>query len=121
MWANIQKCLLIETNFKDRIHTAWDDHNESKTWFLAMPGMLRVFTVSHYHQITKFLHYCDESDVPACDDTTHDRLCKVRFLTDHLGKRFAEEFTSHQQVAIDECLIRESWAEGRGRESSPPV
>ena len=35
----------------------------------------------------------------------HDKLYKVRFLTDHLGKRFAEEFTPHQQVAVDECMI----------------
>ena len=55
-------CLLIETNFKDRIHTAWEDHND-KTWLLAMPGILRVFTRSRYHQITKFLHYCDERDM----------------------------------------------------------
>ena len=59
--------------------------------------------------------------MPTHDDPTHDKLYKVRFLTDHLGKRFADEFTSHQQVAIDECLKRESLAERRGRESSLPV
>ena len=96
--------LLIETNFKDRIHTAWEGHND-KTWLLAMPGISRVFTRSRYHQITKFLHYCDESDVPARDEPMHDKLYKVRFITDHLGKRFAEEFTPHQQVAVDECMI----------------
>ena len=96
--------LLIERNFKDRIHTAWEGHND-KTWLLAMPGILRVFTRSRYHQITKFLHYCDESDVPARDEPMHDKLYKVRFITDHLGKCFAEEFTPHQQVAVDECMI----------------
>ena len=97
-------CLLIETNFKDRIHTAWEDHND-KTWLLAMPGILRIFNCSRHHHITQFLHYCDESNMPARDDPMHDKLYKVRFLTDHLGKRFAEEFTPHQQVAVDECMI----------------
>ena len=44
---------------KDRIHTEWEDHND-KTWLLAMPGILRVFTRSRYHQITKYIHYYDE-------------------------------------------------------------
>ena len=44
-------------------------------------------------------------DMPARDDPMHDKLCKVRFITDHIGKRFAEEFTPHQQVAVDECMI----------------
>ena len=43
--------------------------------------------------------------MPARDDPMHDKLYKVRFITDHLGKRFAEEFTPHQQVAVDECMI----------------
>ena len=46
-----------------------------------------------------------ERYVPACDDPMHDKLYKVRFLTDHPGKRFAEEFMPHQQVAVDECMI----------------
>ena len=33
--------------------------------------------------------------------TQFDRLYKVAFVTNH----FAEEFTPHQEVAVDECMI----------------
>ena len=48
---------------------------------------------------------CMMIDMPALDDPMHDKLYKVHFLADHPGKRFAEEFTPHQQVAVDECMI----------------
>ena len=58
-------------------------NNESKIRrLLSMTRISISFTHSRYHQITKFLHCCD-----------------------HRGKRFAEEFTAHQQVAVDECMI----------------
>ena len=58
-------------------------NNESKIRrLLAMTRISISFTHIRYHQITKFLHCCD-----------------------HRGKRFAEEFTVHQQVAVDECMI----------------
>ena len=37
--------------------------------------------------------------------TESDRLYKVSFVTNHLKRRFAEEFTPHQEVAVDECMI----------------
>ena len=70
-----------------------------------MPGVSEVFPRERYKQITKYLHYCDESVVPPRDDPEYDRLYKVAFVVNHLKRRFAEEFTPHQEVAVDECMI----------------
>ena len=70
-----------------------------------MPGVSEVFPRDCYKQITKYLHYCDESVVPPRDDPEYDRLYKVAFVINHLKRRFAEEFTPHQEVAVDECMI----------------
>ena len=70
-----------------------------------MPGVSGVFPRDRYKQITKYLHYCDESVVPPRDDPEYDRLYKVAFVINHLERRFAEEFTPHQEVAVDESMI----------------
>ena len=95
--------LFIETLLKDRLQSVWQQHANSDTWLLAMPGIASVFSRRRYSQITH-LHYCDESLTPPRDDMAYDKLYKVRLLTDHLGRRFAEEYTPHEQVAVDECM-----------------
>ena len=70
-----------------------------------MPGIASIFTHRRYHQITKYLHDCDKRVVPPRDDASYDKLYKVRMLTEHLGRRFAKEYTPHQQVAGDECMV----------------
>ena len=47
-----------------------------------MPGVSEVFPRDRYKQITKYLHYCDESVVPLPprDDPEYDRLYKVAFI-----------------------------------------
>ncbi len=81
------------------------DHKRGNSWLLKMPGVSEVFPRDRYKQITKYLHYCDESVVPPRDDPEFDRLYKGAFVTNHLKRRFAEEFTPHQEVAVDECMI----------------
>ena len=43
--------------------------------------------------------------MPPCDDPEYDRLYKEAFVVNNLKRRFAEEFTPHQEVAVDECMI----------------
>ena len=88
----------------DRLLSVWQGHADSKAWLLAMPGIASIFTRRRYHQITKYLHYCDESVVPSRDDASY-KLYMVRMLTEHMGSRFAEEHMPHQHVAVDECMV----------------
>ena len=39
--------------------------------------------------------------MPPCDDPEYDRLYKEAFVVNNLKRRFAEEFTPHQEVAVD--------------------
>ena len=82
----------------------WETHG-SYSWLLAMSGISKVFSCDRYYQITKYLHYCDESATPARDDPYFNKLYKERYITNHLQRRFAEQFIPHQQVAVDECMI----------------
>ena len=72
---------------------------------MKMTGVSKVFRRDRYKQKTKYMHYCDESVVPRRDDPEFDRLYKVSFVTNHLKRRFAKEFTPHQEVAVDESMI----------------
>ena len=95
--------IIIEMTSTDRIENLWA--NSGKWFLIEGTGVNLVFTRTRYTQILRYLHFCDEASVPDRFSAEYDKLYKIRYLLDHLNKRFKEEYVPDREVAIDECMV----------------
>ena len=54
-----------------------------------------------FEDITRYLHFADNSSLSPPGTPTYDRLDKVRPLMDHLQKKFAEIYIPGENVSVD--------------------
>ena len=59
-----------------------------------------------FEDITRYLHFADNSSLSPPGPTTYDRLGKVRPLMDRLQKKFAEIYIPGENVSVDEAMIK---------------
>ena len=57
---------------------------------------------NRFQLLLKFLHFNDNSNMPAPDDPSPDKLFKLRPLLDHLFEKFQEVYVAACDVSIDE-------------------
>ena len=56
--------------------------------------------------ISRYIHFVDNSTLQPRGSPGHDRLSNVRPLISHLSDRFAELYDPHKEVAVDEAMIK---------------
>ena len=63
-----------------------------------------VMPRNHFQLILEFLHFNDNSQYNA-NDPNHDRIYKVRQVTEYLVNKFKSVYTPDKEVSIDEELL----------------
>ena len=59
-----------------------------------------------FREISRYLHFVDNTTLPERGSPGYDRLGKVRPVIDHLSERFTELYEPHREVAVDEAMIK---------------
>ena len=57
-------------------------------------------------EISRYIHFVDNSTLQPRGSPGHDRLGKVRPIIDHLSTKFVEAYDPHKEVAVDEAMIK---------------
>ena len=69
-------------------------------WIFHTPGFGKVITYRRYIQLSRYLHFCDETTADK-----NDRLYKVRPFLSYIQNKFEEEYYPSKNISIDECMI----------------
>ena len=59
-----------------------------------------------FREISRYLHFVDNSTLQPKGSPGYDRLGKVRPVIDHLSKQFADLYEPHKEVAVDDAMIK---------------
>ena len=59
-----------------------------------------------FREISRYLHFVDNTTLQERGTPGYDRLGKVRPVIDHLSKKFTEIYEPHKEVAVDEAMIK---------------
>ena len=73
---------------------------------IATPGISQIMPLVRFQQIFRFFHLTNSENAVLHGQPGHDRLFKVRSLLDLVVPKFGEEYTLHQQVSVDEAMIK---------------
>ena len=63
-------------------------------------------TRDRYHDISRYLHFVDNSTLTPRGSPDYDQLGKVQPVIDHLSARFLDLYDPHREVAVDEAMIK---------------
>ena len=58
-----------------------------------------------FMEITKYLHFVDNTTLHLRSDPAYDKLGKIRPVIDHLSHQFLTVYNPHCEVSIDEAMI----------------
>ena len=78
----------------------------SKDPSLRYSAIADRITRDRFRDITRYLHFVDNATLTLRGSPGHDRLCKVRPVIDHLSSLFLDLYEPHQEVAVDEAMIK---------------
>ena len=73
---------------------------------------LRYFSIANrissdrFWDISRYLHFVDNSTLQPKGSPGYDRLGKVRPVIDHLSRQFADLYEPHKEVAVDEAMVK---------------
>ena len=70
-----------------------------------VPVFNLLMTRNTFQLILKFLHFHDNSNLPARDDPNYDRLYKIRPVIDHLFEKFQSVYEPRRSICVDESLL----------------
>ena len=59
-----------------------------------------------FREISRYLHFVDNTTLAPCEDPSFDRLGKVRPLLDYLGNKFEVLYQPSEHLAVDEAMIK---------------
>ena len=85
---------------KPAIHMYW-----SKDPLFCTPIYNAVMSRNRFQLLLKFLHFNDNSHMPAPADPSPDKLFKLRPLLDHLFEKFQVAYVPSCNISIDESLL----------------
>lgn len=63
-------------------------------------------TRDRFREITRYLHYVNNTTLAARGSPNYDRLGKVRPLIEYLQSRFSYVYTPGENIAVDEAMIK---------------
>ena len=84
---------------------ALDDYWSSDHTLRYSPIADRI-SRDRFREISRYLHFADNSTLVPKGSPGYDRLGKVRPVIDHLSKQFADIYEPHKEVAVDEAMIK---------------
>ena len=59
-----------------------------------------------FRDLTRYLHFVDNTTLIPRGTPGHDRLGKVRPFIDHMSERFDSLYRPHKEVSVDEAMIK---------------
>ena len=77
----------------------------SKDPLFCTPLFSAIMSRNRFQLLLKFLHFNDNSNMPAPTDPSPDKLFKLRPLMDHLFEKFQEVYVPACNISIDESLL----------------
>ena len=72
---------------------------------LHQPSIAQKISRNRFMEITRYLHFVDNSTLPAHGEPGHDRLGKVRPALDRINHQLLVNYQPHKEQAIDEAMI----------------
>ena len=94
-------CILMGINHLPALDDYW-----STDPALHYSAIADRITRDRFREITRYLHFADNTTLTPRGSPGYDRLGKVRPVIDHLSSRFADLYNPHQEVAVDEAMIK---------------
>ena len=91
--------LLMGINHLPSLYDYW---KRDTTYFAPIASRI---TRTRFLEISRFLHFVDNSLFNPTSSTENDRIWKVRPVIDELSKRFLDVYSTHQANGIDEAMI----------------
>ena len=83
---------------------AVEDYWRLDPYFHYAPTADRI-SRNRFREITRYLHFADNSQLTPRGQPGYDRLGKVRLVIDHFQKVFGEIYEPNCEQAIDEAMI----------------
>ena len=83
------------------LHHYWSDD----ITFRYRPVADRI-SRDRYFEISRYLHYADNTTLPTRGQPGYDRLCKVCPLIEKLQERFSAVYSPGRNLAVDEAMIK---------------
>ena len=84
-----------------RYRTFW-----SKDPFLGNAAVQRVFSLKRYCKLSEYLHVTDRENEKPRGHPEYDKLGKIRWLIDHLLKKFPEYKFPEKNQTVDEQIMK---------------
>ena len=91
--------LLMGINHLPSLYDYW---KRDTTYFAPIASRI---TRTRFLEISRFLHFVDNSLFNPTSSSENDRIWKVRPVIDELSKRFLDVYSTHQANSIDEAMI----------------
>jgi hypothetical protein len=80
-------------------------HMWSKDEFLGNPFIKKTFTETRFLKISQYFHVSNRFKEPKRGTNDFDKLYKIRWLMNHLGRKFQEYQSPSKKCAIDEAMV----------------
>ena len=92
--------LVMGVNRLPEIRDYWSRDEKLHNSFIAS----RI-SRDRFEEISRYLHFTDNTTLPARDEPSYHRLQKVLPMITELKRRFVEAYSPHAQNSIDEAMI----------------
>lgn len=92
--------VVMGVNRLPEIRDYWSTDDKLHNQFIAS----RI-TRDRFEEISRYLHFTDNTTLPARDEPRYHRLQKVLPIVNHLRQRFLEAYRPNTQNSIDEAMI----------------
>ena len=99
--AYIGFCILMGIT----IHPVLDDYWSTDP-VLHYPAIADSISRDRFREISRYLHFVDNTSLPSRGSPGYDRLGKVGPIIDHLSQSFVDLYEPHKEVAVDEAMIK---------------
>ena len=72
---------------------------------LNQPEITSRISRNRFQDLSRYLHFADNSDLPVRGEPGHDRLGKVQPMIDAFQERFIANYMPNREQAVDEAMI----------------
>ena len=74
--------------------------------FLHFPPIASRISRQRFRDISRYLHFVDNTQLACRGQPGYDKLGKVRPVVDHCSRVFRESYNPHRECAADEAMIK---------------
>ena len=84
---------------------SFDDYWRKEPLLHYAPVAERI-SHTHFREISRYLHFVDNTTLAPHEDPSFDKLGKVRPLLDYLGNKFEVLYQPSEHLAVDKAMIK---------------